>query len=331
MKRHFNYIAILNMLLLCLLFQQATSYGASLEIYNYNSVKYPGMYITVEERSETSGIYDYFIPTNEGGSILYDGGEYTIEGNTIKFRSNYNKNLPPATIIDDCTIEWGQSGKFVREDCTSTSGNSNNQNSSNNTSTDELPAVASVILDSQGHIILYMPKFAIPIDANGNMAIYDLIGILVSTNPIKIKLIGYKPITSPVQYVSGIYVPQSNIIYFPFWIFIPLSNPDQAQLVQQELIFWVNIDAMGNIYFVYQYPYGNNTNSGSSNNSGTSQGGGATSSEQALLQVQQQMQTNQMMFNTMSNIMNTMHETSSSIISNIGGNSSYDYDYDYDY
>ena len=346
-SRDLKLIFLLGAMLFCLFW--AVPVRAYVEYYSTN---YPDMYLSMDERSRGQGVYDYYVPDGQGGSTLYDGGDYVIQGNQIIFQSYGNNNMPPATILDECTIEWGQSGRFVNRECQSQGisqegagsydsdyGSGGSTSTGTASSGEELKA-AAVVIDPTGGIYMLMPHVGIPMQ--GTISIYDITGVMVSDNPITIQLTDLQVSSPGTQVLAAMYVPEYNILYFPYIVVVDLSQPNQPVVVQNTL-FTVNLDNAGNAYLVlydiyndmpdyatYASYYGSGDYGAGSSYGNSS--GGSGSADEALLALQQDMQEHQMLFNTMSNIMDTMNDTSLSIINNIGDPGyTYEYEYDYDY
>jgi len=239
---------------------------------------------------------------------LFDTGNYSIQSDSISFSAQSGRSYPAATIINDCSFSWGQSGTFIKDGCTTSQGNQNGVNPA-----DYVPLV---IITQDGRVLFYIRQLAIPTD-NGVLYL-ETLSQLYDPNTLSFVMTAYNVIQNPQGYISALFAPQYLVIYCPY---IALLVEGQQPQLLQNIFFQVQVD-QNYIYFTLYNIYGSNMptysqyNSGqyNNNNSGSSNYDPATSS---------------MYFNTMSNIMNTMHDTSMMIIDNMNPTPQWEYNYNY--
>ena len=241
---------------------------------------------------------------------LIDGGTYSVQGSNIYFNSQQGRQYPPATIIDACSISWGQSGTFTQQGCTA--GNSQVNPA------DYIP----LLFPYQNGFYFYIPQLALPI--NNTVYYLSTIAQLIDPNQIIFMLTNYKMIQNPTGYISALFAPQYGVIYCPY---VVLLLEGQQPQIFENIFFQVQVDQSGNVYFILYNVYGSNMPSYSEYSSGQYSSGSSGYGSSGSSGYDPVMQN--MYFNTMNNIMNTMHETSMSIIDNINPSPSWDYDYDY--
>ncbi len=230
---------------------------------------------------------------------LYDSGTYSDQGSSIYFTSQQGKQYPAATIIDGCSFSWGQSGTFSKQGCTA--GNSQVDPA------DYIP----LLFPYQNEFYFYIPQLALSL--NNSMYYLSTVAKLIDPNNLIFLLTNYKMIQEPTGYISSLFAPQYGVIYCPY---VVLLLEGQQPQIFENIFFQIQTDQSGNVFFTLYNVYGANMPSYSEYSSGQYNSSGSSGYDPMYL-------------NTMSNIMNTMHETSMSIIDNISPSSSWDYDYNY--
>ena len=268
------------------------------------------------------GLWQLVVPDENGNLGVYDAGSYAVSGNQVIFYSDYGRNEPPATIVDACTLSWGQSGNFIHESCLGSSGGSAYSPQPDQSGADPSDYVPMVVLDQRG-LHLFIPQLLVPLGGDYGVVL-GLSGQLVDQQSISFLVTGAQEITNPAPYLSGVFVPEYRMVYLPYVAVVDLTSGGSVYLLQNAL-FEVLMDSQNvylRLYNIYQDAptYGQYSQGGYSQG-GYSQGGYSqgTGSYDPFLE--------NMMFQTMSNIFDTMHNTNMAIINNIG--SGWDLDYDY--
>ena len=288
----------------------------------YASTSQQGMYVVFQ-----GGQWALYIMNNNGQAVMYDGGVYSIQGNSIVFQSSYGKSEPTATILNSCSFSWGQSGNFVSQNCGSGQGTTTGSGAGTQ-QVDPADYIPIVAILQQG-VYFYIPQLGIPY---GNSALFlEVISQLVDPNNITFMVSDYDVITDPKGYISALYAPNYSVIYCPYVVLIVQG---QQPTILQNIFFQLLADQAGNIYLKLYNIYGDSMPtysqyssgqygggySGGSSGSGYGSGSGSSGYDPTM---------SNMYFNTMNDILNTMHETSMTIIDNINPSPQWDYDYDY--
>ncbi len=295
------------------------SWGQSGTFYNQGCSS--GMQSYNSQMSSSFGEGTYYSQSQQGMAIvfqngrwgmylngqIYDGGTYSVQGSNIYFASQSGRQYPPATIMDACSFSWGQSGTFYKDGC-----------SAGSSQVDPADYIPLLIVKQTG-IYFYIPQLALPV--GNSVYLLEVLAQLYDLNSATFVISAYDIIQSPEGYISALFAPQYAMIYCPY---VVLLIEGQQPQIFQNIFFQVQADQSGYVYLTLYNIYGSNMPTYSQYSSGQYSGtsSGSTGYDPTL---------SNMYFNTMSNIMNSMHETSMAIIDNMNPSSSWDYDYDYNY
>ena len=254
----------------------------------YFNTSQQGLIVEINASNE----YLLYIAQNNQSTNLELGTINTSDATRLTFNpvdsATGQATVTSAVISQDaCGFTWGEAGEFrlSTEQCQAKS--TPNMYPYYNGATD----------------LVEIPQLGLP-NANGQFDIYRVIFKLVGVSPISLQLVSATPINSPFNVLSAAFYPQQQFLYFPI---LAVLSPQQPVFPVYQLIFQVTSLEP---FIVSQYqPIQHSAPTGNIADNYLDQNNTNYDPE---------------IYKLISNFNNMTHQTSMTIINNIGGGNCYD-------